>query len=347
MPIENRGTFRAEDVSLLLTDITGKIEPKPTAERERLIQSGVHYSEMLPSEYSPSKAYIDEYRRALADFSFDVAHAIAEVSRKIYDGKGKDVVLVSLARAGTPAGILIKRYLKTRYALSVPHYTISIIRGRGIDDAAMKYICERHSAADIQFVDGWTGKGAILCELENAMLKYVPHAARRKLLAVIADPANITDMCGTHEDLPIASAFLNATVCGLMSRTVLCKGTADDEFHGVVFYENLKAEDRTYEFIDKIEGCFPACESTGTDEVRRIAKQYGISDINLVKPGIGETTRVLLRRLPRLILLAEKAEDRYVAHIIQLAAEKNVPAERYPLIRYKACGIIEELPADA
>ncbi len=35
-------------------------------------------------------------------------------------------------------------------------------------------------------------------------------------------------------------------------------------------------------------------------------QRYGIGDVNLIKPGIGEATRVLLRRVPRLLLLRER-----------------------------------------
>ena len=44
---------------------------------------------------------------------------------------------------------------------SVPHYAISIIRGRGIDEVALSRVLETHPASAIAFVDGWTGKGAI------------------------------------------------------------------------------------------------------------------------------------------------------------------------------------------
>ena len=253
MPIENRSTFKPEDVTLLLTDITGKIEPKPTEEREKLIQSGVHYSEMLPLESRPSERYLTEYYRALDNFSFETAAAVRQVSGKIYAKKGDDVVLVSLARAGTPAGILIKRCLKRLFNIAPPHYTISIVRGRGVDMTAMRYIMERHPAENMQFVDGWTGKGAILEELIVASVGFSSEQDRRDLLAVLADPANITDMCGTHSDFPIASSFLNSTVCGLMSRTVIYPGLKDGEFHGVSFYDEFRNEDRTYEFIDRIE----------------------------------------------------------------------------------------------
>ena len=46
---------------LLLTDITGKLPAMPPEERERLIQSGRHYSELLPQEYRPLPEYFAEY----------------------------------------------------------------------------------------------------------------------------------------------------------------------------------------------------------------------------------------------------------------------------------------------
>ena len=85
----------------------------------------------------------------------------------------------------------------------------------------------------------------------------------------------------------------------------------------------------------------------GVDEVRDIASEFGIDDINLVKPGIGETTRVLLRRVPWKVLRDSRyKDDASLAHIVRLAQEKNVPVEYYPLTHYRACGIIKKL-ADA
>ena len=85
----------------------------------------------------------------------------------------------------------------------------------------------------------------------------------------------------------------------------------------------------------------------GIDEVRKIAGEYGIDNINLIKPGIGETTRVLLRRVPWKILVNEKyKEDASLEHILRLAEEKEVPVEWYPLEHYKACGLIKKV-ADA
>ena len=43
-----RSSYNEDDVILLLKDITGLVAPQPTQEREKLIQAGKHYSEMLP-----------------------------------------------------------------------------------------------------------------------------------------------------------------------------------------------------------------------------------------------------------------------------------------------------------
>ena len=50
----------------------------------------------------------------------------------------------------------------------LPHYSVSIIRDRGIDENALHYIYRTHPEGKIQFVDGWTGKGAISIELTKA-----------------------------------------------------------------------------------------------------------------------------------------------------------------------------------
>lgn len=351
-----RGTFLPEDVSILLKDITGTMRPIPTETRELMIQRGVHYSEMLPLEYRPTSGYIEEYERALLDFSEKTAQAVVAVGEKIYSKKGKSVVLVSLARSGTPVGVLLRRYMRGRYAVNATHYTISIIRGRGIDGNAMKAILARHPAESLQFVDGWTGKGAIAGELAKS-LSDAAFAGVDRSLAVLSDPAGVTSMCGTRDDFLVPSSCLNSTVCGLMSRTVLNKDViGPGDFHGVVYYGDLAGEDRTYQFIHAVEDRFgasaedvpedapPAAE--GLEEVRKIAENFGIADVNLLKPGIGETTRVLLRRVPGVILMKKDADPKAVSHILRLAKDKNASVEEYPLRRYAACGIIEKIAAD-
>ena len=200
------------------------------------------------------------------------------------------------------------------------------------------------------FVDGWIGKGAILNQLKKAICEFDGVSSD---IAVVADPANVTNLCGTHEDILIPSSCLNCTVSGLISRTFLRDDIiGKDDFHGAAYYGELKDKDLSYHFINSIEENFslsPSVKSIsksgyGIDEVKEIAQRYGIDDINLVKPGIGETTRVLLRRVPYKILIKE--DDRKsaeLAPILRLAEEKNVPIDYYPLNHYRACGIIKKL----
>lgn len=348
-----RSSYREEDVILLLKDITGMVEPQSTKERERLIQAGRHYCEMLPIEYVPSEKYMEAYREALRNYAKPVALAVGKLAEKIIAERGKNVVLVSLARAGIPIGILLKHYIAKRWNVDVMHYAISIIRGRGIDGNAMKYLLCHHAAKDLLFVDGWIGKGAILKELEKALAAYKGVSTD---LAVVADPANMTELCGTHEDLLIPSSCLNATVSGLVSRTFLRDDIiGKSDFHGAVYYGELIDADLSYDFIRTIEAEFvmePVNLATeekeipgmGIDEVRKLAGKYGIDDINLIKPGIGETTRVLLRRVPWKVLISEDYKDDIsLTHIKRLAEEKGVPVAYEPLVHYKACGIIKKL----
>lgn len=348
-----RSSYNEQDVILLLKDITGLVEPQSTEERERLIQSGKHYSEMLPIEYVPTEKYMQVYQEALEIFSESNANAIGNLAKKILEKRGKNVVLVSLARAGIPIGILLKRYIKFKYDIDVMHYSISIIRGRGIDDNAMKYLLKQYDASQLLFVDGWIGKGAILNELKKDLQAYPGVSSE---IAVVADPANVTELCGTHADILIPSSCLNSTVSGLVSRTFLRNDIiGENDFHGAVYYGELKDSDLSYQFINAIEEHFSlnpveddvVLDGFGIEEVQNIAKKFDISDINFVKPGIGEATRVLLRRLPWKILIDERhKEDSDLKHLIRLAEEKNVPIEYYPMYHYKCCGIIKKI-ADA
>ena len=57
------------------------------------------------------------------------------------------------------------------------------------------------------------------------------------------------------------------------------------------------------------------------EEAEEIAEAFGIQDINLVKPGIGEATRVLLRRVPWRVLVHSLDDQAHLGHLYQLAAE--------------------------
>jgi hypothetical protein len=346
-----KSAFLESDVTILLKDLSGHITASDIAERERLIQNGGHYSETLAVEYEPSAEYLRLYQTALDRFAVKTAHAVAVVAEKIYALHGRGAVIASLARAGTPIGILIKRYAAARFGADWTHYTISIIKGKGIDQNAMRYILERHTAADVQFVDGWIGKGAIARELVDATRQY---DGLSPSLAVLSDPPRIAGVRGTVEDFLIPSSCLNAVVSGLLSRTILNqKLIGKNDFHGAVFYENLAPFNRTYEFINRIVENFPLNVNMEQDEsipidgamneIQRIKDDFSIPDVNLIKPGVGEATRVLLRRLPWKLLVYRRDDYANLGHLYRLAEERGVEISTYPLKNYRACGIIQKI----
>jgi hypothetical protein len=174
-------------------------------------------------------------------------------------------------------------------------------------------------------------------------------------LGVLSDPAFISEKCGTHDDFLIASSCLNSTVSGLLSRTFLRSDIiGEKDFHGAVFYKELANKDLTYKFIDTVEEHFSFEDYDLTDnaadtaentmeEVKSICRDFGISDINLVKPSIGEATRVLLRRMPWKMLVHSLNDTEHLGHLYQLAEEKGCELVEYPLKHYRACGLIKAM----
>lgn len=348
------GSYQARDVSFLLKNINGLISEQNNEFRENAMQSGVHYSEMLPIEYQPSKEYMDIFYETLEQSKNKLAELTAVLAEEIIKKRGQNIVLVSLARAGTPIGILLKRYIEYKYKINVPHYSISIIRDIGIDANAINYILERHAGAELQFVDGWTGKGVIQSTLEEASSKFYADFGVKLNpdLAVLSDPAYCTDTYATREDFLIPSACLNSTVSGLISRTVYNKKfIGKNDFHGAKYYEEWEAEDVSKLFIDEITKEFNSCtehikiekvlkDNRGLKEVKKLQGFLNIDNINLIKPGVGETTRVLLRRMPWKILV-NSMDNPNLRHIYKLSEEKNVPVEVFKDMSYSCCGVIK------
>ncbi|MEV6556759.1 phosphoribosyltransferase [Nocardia sp. NPDC051756] len=363
------GSYAADEVSWLLKDLSDVDLEADVAVRERRIQSGVaHYAESLPIEYQPDAAYRSLFDEVLADSAERLALAVATVAELVVAERGDDVVLVSLARAGTPIGVLMRRWLKSgrgpgQPSLDVPHYAVSIVRDRGIDAVALDYLARHHDPSSIVFVDGWTGKGAITHELTEALDAY--HAAGGARfngeLAVLADPGHCVRTYGTRDDFLIASACLNSTVSGLVSRTVLNDTLiGPGEFHGAKFYRELAGDDVSLRLLDTVSAAFAAVRDrvpaelaavrdsdrtptwTGWASVEQVRAEYGIASVNFVKPGVGETTRVLLRRMPWLVLVREVEAPEH-AHIRLLAAARGVPVEVVPDLAYSCMGLIKDV----
>jgi hypothetical protein len=231
------GSYKPDDVTFLLKAVD--IATTGVAEKERAIQSGEqHYSEMLSDEKDPTPEYMQLFDRAVALNGDKLAAHIASLARTIAGRGSRSPVVVSLARAGTPIGVLLHRGLK-HMGLDSTHYCVSIIRDRGVDWAALDYIIARHRDTDIVFVDGWTGKGVISKELAGSVRAFNSERATNidGTLAVVADLAGAASMAVTSEDYLIPNAVLNSTVSGLVSRTVLnTKYVGPGDFHACAFY---------------------------------------------------------------------------------------------------------------
>ncbi|MGW3630582.1 phosphoribosyltransferase [Streptomyces sp. NPDC005122] len=367
-------SYAPDEVGWLLRDLSDVTLEAPTEEREEAIQSGgAHYAESLPVEYQPSDQYQELFRAALGTSAARIAQAVGAVTELVLAersrsplGPGQDPsaplpVLVSLARAGTPVGVLMRRWAQYRHGVDLPHYAVSIVRGRGIDPNALRWLAAHHDPADVVFVDGWTGKGAITRELAQAVEEFEAAEGITGFdpeIAVLADPGSCVRTYGTREDFLIPSACLNSTVSGLISRTVLRSDlVGEHDFHGAKFYRELAGSDVSVEFLDAVAAHFPdvaeaACgqakelltaDRTPTWEgwaaVERISEEHGIHDVNLVKPGVGETTRVLLRRVPWKIL-ARAGAGADLDHVRLLAGQRGVPVEEVAELPYTCVGLI-------
>ncbi len=359
------GSYAAAEVTWLLTDLSGVSLEADLETRERAIQAGeAHYAESLPVEYQPEEAYQRLFHEQLGEVAARVATAVATVGELACQTRGRDdLVLVSLARAGTPVGILMRRWASQRNGRDWPHYAVSIVRERGIDLVAMRYLATRYDPRRVLFVDGWTGKGAITREFTeaigqvNAELRLGDRGFDPEL-AVLADPGECVSLFGTRDDFLIPSACLNSTVSGLVSRTVLNRDLiGPHDFHGAKFYAELADRDVSELYLDAVADRFAEVADdaereakllldadrsptwVGWDAAERIRADYGIPSVNLVKPGVGETTRVLLRRVPwKIVVNPDRGAD--LRHVELLAAGRGVEVVAVEDLPYSCIGLI-------
>ncbi len=358
------GSYAPDEVQWLLTDLSDADLEGDITDREAAIQAGTaHYAESLPVEFQPDAQYRELFHSTLSESAARLAGAVGLVTELVLRERGSDIVLASLARAGTPIGILMRRWAAFRHDLTIPHYALSIVRGRGIDVTALKYLAAHHDPSKVVFVDGWTGKGAIARELSTALaeIKRTDGLDFSDDLAVLADPGHCVRTFGTRDDFLIASACLNSTVSGLVSRTVLNDAfLSPGQFHGAKFYSNLADGDVSTVLLDAVSAAFPSVRGEVLDRlpalaaadrevtfagwaaVERIRAEYAVESVNFVKPGVGETTRMLLRRVPWRILVRGPDEPDH-AHLRLLAAQRGVPVEVRPDLPYSCVGLIRRL----
>jgi hypothetical protein len=319
---------------------------------------------MLSYETPPSADYMAIFHRAMVQNQQQMAVDCLCLSEKIAQSRTGDIVLVSLARAGTPIGVILKHTLVNHCQRKVWHYSISIIRDRGIDENALQYILARHTDTSLVFVDGWTGKGVIAKELRKSIGEYneCHQLAIDSGLYVLVDLAGVAAVSASTDDYLIPSAILNATISGLISRSILNDDyIGNTDFHGCVYYAEFEKTDLSQWFVQKMceqinqikgEVVISQHSAFSDIELQKCSQQflelikikYGVLDENRVKPGIGEATRVLLRRVPDLLLLRDE-HDLAIAHLKVLATEKKVPIIYVTDLPYRAVSLIKDVSA--
>jgi hypothetical protein len=354
------GSYTLDDVQFLLTPQS--VADTPVHLKEALIQSGQkHYSEMLSHESLPSDDYVALFHEAMALNQQRLAKHLLILAKQIITSRPNGITLVSLARAGTPVGVLLKHVLKRYFNTDAAHYSVSIMRDVGLDKNALRFILRHHAPESLVFVDGWTGKGVIARQLASSLADFalsdgVAIAAELYVLTDLSGSATVAASC---EDYLIPSSVLNATVSGLVSRSVYNPDSAKvDDFHGCVYYQQFAKQDLSGYFIETMLDCVervwqqeelkqPAIDRQQLQTVslallQWLTEHYGVSHANYIKPGIGEATRVLLRREARQLLLRDLNSEA-TRHLRWLAESKSIPITVFSELPYQAVALIKEL----
>ncbi|MDD1625307.1 MAG: cysteine protease StiP family protein [Methylococcaceae bacterium] len=356
------GSYTLDDVQFLLKPMM--LADTPVHIKEALIQSGKkHYSEMLTHESLPPADYLPLFYRAMTLNQDRMAEHLLLLAEGILATRPHGITLVSLARAGTPVGVLLKHVLNRCFNIQVEHYSISILRDVGMDQNAVRYILQNNAPGSLVFVDGWTGKGVIARQLATSLQAFAVsdgiHIPAE--LYVLADLSGWAAVAASSEDYLIPSCILNATISGLVSRSVYDKHTASPtDFHGCLYYEQFARHDLSNYFIDTILGRVDIIRHRVKDRIgvrlcdrqqlqtqsRQFlewsAERYGITQHNYIKPGIGESTRVLLRREAQLLLLQD-FDSEATRHLRWLAESKSIPIAVFKDLPYRAVALIKEI----
>jgi hypothetical protein len=337
------------------------METTALEERERMIQSGRrHYSEMIGPEDAPTRDRLRLFRECLVSngsrMAKDISVLAAGMAASATNG---NLVVVSIARAGTPIGVLLWHRLQAIAPhLSIKHYSISVIRDRGVDFAALRYIMSKHQSSSLRFVDGWTGKGTIADELRLSIAKWSDAPPDLDPgLWVPLDVCGAASFAASSEDYLIPSTLLGGTLSGLISRSILPHGEeGGDSFHGCASLDSLQRYDLSRWFISYMLKLFPECNPAQPSPLnasaglpRRIETKvcmdlimarFNLSDRNRIKLGIGETVRVLLRRMPHVVLLGEQVNPIDASLILRLAKLRKVTVLNEKKLSFAAIAVI-------
>lgn len=349
------GSYSSADCIFLLNPVD--FEELSVSEKDlRIRQKVSHYSETLTKETAPSAETMVLHSEAIARNGAKLAQACVSLAAAMHTQLGNKIAVVSLARAGTPIGVVVSRILRER-GVACPHFSISVVRDKGADLAALKYIWDALGPEyAVAFVDGWTGKGVISGEIANSVHIFNKQTGANfpDKIWVVSDLGGSAGWSADYNDWLIPSCMLNSTISGLVSRTLVLSDHKPGTFHSCKYLGHLAGIDVSNEFVDTIfnltKGLTPVplalaqgkhCNKQLMQEtLRRLMQIADVSDKNWVKLGIGEATRVLLRRVPELLWL-RNIVDADTVHLVELATLRGVPIQVDASLEFKAAALIK------
>ena len=324
------GSYLESEVSLLLSDA-------PSAKY---------------ADYLPNAEYCDRLR-AYAVASADViAMMVGALAERILQRRGTDVVLVSIARAGTPVGVLVKRWLAFVHGLDVRHFSISIANGV-VDESALSWLTRRCLADRLQFIDGWTSKGTV-ARLLHRTCRADRWSGIDPTLAVVVDPVAAAGISATRDDVLLPHACLGAQMSGLLGAPQHSSLAGRRLFHGVDVRRDLRGQDLTRWYLDQVEARFGAVRtastlrsedgdhSAGIAQARLrqsavVAARLGLGLNDPINVGTSEAARALFRPNPRQLVVRSK--NAATDLLCDVAEQRNVPIELDPSLLVDAIAI--------
>tara|TARA_Y100000310_G_C20701033_1_gene829914 strand:+ start:6778 stop:7773 length:996 start_codon:yes stop_codon:yes gene_type:complete len=310
---KNTTSLLEEDIILLLNSIGDTENPEFLQKKEKL----------------PDEALVESFKE-LTDYSLEsTSAAIIETANKIQNQINTQYVLVSLPRGGTHAGIGIKYVLKQNFGQDVSHYSISMLKGVGIDAYALDYVIQKHQNPFIVFVDGWVGKGELAHELRRAIADYEKskQTSLQHLCAVISDPYETANISGTHAELFMPESLMGATISGLVSRS----GNLHDlSYHFTREYTEWQAQDFTNWYIQRVKDAidknplYVFHTPLDFEQVTSyIHSHHGLESKDAYF-GAAEVHRSIVRKHPSKIILRDKNHP-LASPLLISAAQKNIP----------------------
>lgn len=342
-------TFSPDAVTWLLDDLSHLALEAPVDEREMRKALGLqHYSDNLPIELPTTESFMAAFQSALPSLAASAASMVQKVARVLAARGRSRLALVSLARAGVPPATWLKESLAVNFGQASAHYAVSIVKDFGLDQRAIEYVLSRHDPQDVFFVDGWTGSGAIRSELSRS-LKAMGADPVLDRLVVLCDPAGVADVYGSQDDELLPSACLNATSCGLVSRTVTVRTTGGVR-HGAKFYPDRIAEDMTSVIHEQVSLKLLSINRSPDSEeqpdlpaksrITAAIREHLETPSVKVKWGLGESMRALQRRQPTLLVVDPAQLDRAASRpLMALATERGVPVRTLPISPYGAAAL--------